>query len=161
MPHVQRKDTSQPHHGVLKPSLSSLLPAGSPQFRGRIAIRLGLTKPTASITLQRNNSTRALPSPETTAFRFAIHITSANSSDELCPRSRLRRCLGSSHPTGPGIAIESTASVTLHGNDGAGAFTSVETAAFGLAVGVGGAGAGDELGALGGGEEGDWEKKDG
>lgn len=54
------------------------------------------------------------------------------------------------------VGAEAAAFAALVGDEGGGALAGVEAAAAGRTLSVGGAGAGDELGALGGDEEGDW-----
>lgn len=68
-----------------------------------------------------------------------------------CGGSGIGACVG-------GSAAETASAVSLLGGYHCGAFTAVEAATAGGAVGVGGAGAGDELCALCGDEDGGWKE---
>lgn len=148
------------------------------------------TESTATVTLEGNDGASALASAETAALRGAVLVLGAGAGDELSSGRDSRGAGGRSgsgsssggsstasrsggwagdatseaHLPGSvvvGSATEAAATVTLEGDDGAGALAGVEaTAALGTIV-VTGARAGDELGALAGDGEGEGKRDDG
>jgi hypothetical protein len=146
----------------------------APQPFSSIIIWQRIPKSTPSVPLLRYNGARTLPGFEAAAGRRAVCVRGAYTGDELFSRCWCRgvvvaivtvvavvtvvtvvavvRIAVDGVATAGGVircgVSETAAAVALLCYDRCGAFAGVEAAAGGGAVGVGGAGAGDELGAL-------------